>query len=324
MKYHYAVKLKNYDELLIKLNDSNLTKYYLYLLHKNYQRQPPLLRDQGAYTLEKMQTLAKQCKNVLGWNWTNLDYSDIAITTQMHKDIETYLSTGFSNVPAEHDHLLHELHICLHSIQRNNKRTTIQFEWFNDDGFSLKDYDFTFSHDGTLGAICLQNPYVGHPPDWVCEQNDYTNVWQTCKFHDFVRPGFVIQMTGSIEKTINSFNVSNYVKWWKTHALDFFEFHGEQKMITNTGKPVIGYVVNNDLLLTMQHQSLLELEYIRFNPEIDISPAQQVFLPDCKIGQHDYNNIAGPDWPPYDQFVTGQNIPSFVVKEIEELTGIQI
>jgi len=284
-----------------------------------------MFRDQGAYNIDRMRDLALQAQHILGWTWAYDDYSDYTITTKMHKDLEIYLSKGFTEVSEQHDSLLHELHICLHSAQLKNQRTTVQLEWFNDDGFDLTNYHFKFIHDFTLGAVTLQNPYVGHPPDWIWRQNDHTAVWQTCKFHDFVRPGLVISMQGNLERTVTEFQEADtYLQWWQQWAPDFLAHHGVEKMLSNTGKPVIGYIVNNHDLLDLCSRSRLVFEQVEFHPDIAnrISGAN---LPAWyEISESDYNNLAGPDWPDYAQFVRGQNRPDFVCREISDMIGIEI
>ena len=127
MEYHFALRFKDTEPLYIKFADSGLAKDYMALFYRNYQKQPPMLRDQGAYDIDQMRQLADKAKHILGWHWQAEDYSDYRVTTRMHKDLETYLKSGFGNVPGQHDQLLHDLHICLHSAQLQNQRTPIQF-----------------------------------------------------------------------------------------------------------------------------------------------------------------------------------------------------
>jgi hypothetical protein len=319
MDYHFTIKIKHHNDLIVKLNDSDLARDYMALFHRNYQKQFPILRDLGSYNITRMKELAKQAKEILGWNWLKNDYTSLEATTRMHKDIEYYAGKGFQNVNSCHDSLLHELHYCLHSMQSNNRRSIVQIEWFNDDGFSLDPYDIEFSHDNTLGAIQLQNPYVGHAPDWMYQQNDYTDVWTTCKFHNFVRPGFVIQMQGTIQRSNHNFNVDAYLSWWRQHAPDFIEYHGVDKMKAYAGKPIIGYVVNNKELLKMQNTTKLELVSIEINPEV-LPTLTHASIPNYPcISKHSYLNVAGPDWPSYEDFLQGKNIPEFVEKEIANM-----
>jgi len=323
MHYHFSIKFRDSPQLLIQFEDSQLAKDYMALFYRNYQRELPMLRDQGAYDIDRMKDLASQAQSILGWHWTYEDYDDYAVTTQMHKDLEIYLQKGFVGVSEAHDELLHELHICLHSMQLQNQRTTIQLEWFNDDGFDLADYDFEFRHDHTLGAVTLQNPYVGHPPDWIWRQNDHTAVWQTCRFHDWVRPGLVIAMQGNLQRTVTEFqDLDRYLAWWHQWAPDFLEFHGQEKMIRNTGRPVIGYVINNQDLVPLQHQPRLIFESVSFHPDLEAQLENWHLVEIPPITEHDYNNLAGPDWPAYQLFIDGQDRPDFVCREILEMTGI--
>lgn len=323
MHYHIAIKFQEIDELLIKFLDIPLSQDFIKLCHKNYLRQKPILRDYVNYNLDSMKKLALQCRELLGWNWvTNNDddYYNLEVTTRMHKDLETFLANGYSNIPAGYDQLLHDLHECLHSMQGHNTRYTIQLEWFNDDGFSLDNYDFKFTHDNTLGAVLMQNPYVGHPPGWIYKSNDYTAIWQTCRFHDFVRPGLVINMRGNLNQTIVPFDeADDYLNWWKNTAADFVEYHGEQKLLDNAGQPVIGYVINNELLLQIQNSNIT-FEYMRFNPELKL-PDHLDDLTKLKssLTKHDYECMAGPDWPTYQQFMSTDNVSELVVNELKSM-----
>lgn len=324
MWYHFAIKFKQGPELLVQIHDTDLAHDWLCLFHRNYQRELPLLRDLGAYSLPRMKQLVSKCKNILGWNWIHDDYDNIALTTAMHKDLEQYLAKGFHDIPCANDELLHELHICLHAMQETNLRTSIQLEWFNDDGFDLADYDFKFRHEDTLGSILLQNPYVGHPPDWIWQQNDHTNVWQTCRFHDYVRPGFVIKMTGSLEPTICEFDSRAYLDWWTKIAPDFVNYHGIEKMLANTGRPVIGQIINNADLLPLQDMATLSFEYVRFPRDLVLNPVRQNFANFFAINRTDYDNLAGPDWPDYDQFISNTSSFPNVIEEIRIMVGISV
>jgi hypothetical protein len=325
MDYHFAVKFKDSEELYILFDNNALAKDYIGLFYRNYLKQLPILRDQGAYDTDKMRELASKAQSILGWDWVHADYDNYEVTTQMHKDLETYLKKGFAGVPQYHDSLLHELHICLHSAQLQNQRTTVQLEWFNDDGFDINGYDFKFIHDNTLGAISLQNPYVGHPPDWIWQQNDHTAVWQTCKFHDFVRPGLVISMQGQLQHTVTEFKEADeYLTWWRQAAPDFLQYHGENKMLANTGKPVIGYIINNHDLIPLQKKDKLIFEYVKFHPDLEHNISLQNLPVLYPISESDYKNLAGLDWPEYQEFVSGQHQPDFVCQEILHMTGIEI
>lgn len=324
MQYDLAVKFRDAPELLITLSDSDLARDWLYLFNINLERSAPLFRDSVAYSLERLNQLAKQAQQELGWNWNIHDSIGFKDTTQMHKDIENYLSRGYRNITEGQDYLLHEIHICLHFCQQGNLRTSMQLEWFNDDGFSLHGYDFKFSHDNTLGAVWLQNPYVGHPPDWIWKQNDHTNVWQTCRFHDWVRPGLVINMQGSIEPSQRPFDQDAYLEWWQTNAPEFIAYHGASHMLANVGHPVIGYVINNQDLLPLQQSEKIEFEYAKLRPGFDPKPSRQSPIKSCAINEIDYQNLCGPDWPDYTKFKQDPGSYPTVLQEIKDMTGIKV
>lgn len=258
-----VVKFKDQPELYIKLDDNSTVSAWLELFKKNYQQEFPLFRDQKKYTLEYLNQLAVQAKNELGWD-CETDIKSMKDTVLLHKNLETTLAKGFSFIPEKYDKLIHELHFCLHKAEYidfttySYNRYWLQIEWFNNDGFPL-DPTFKHTHKLEFGSIRLQNPYVGHIPWQVYIQNDYENIFQTCKFHDFVRPGLYIH-TGGTQLDIN---LDEYLTWWNTYAPEFIAYHGIDKILHYTGHPVIGHVINlNDLETIVNSNDILELEYV--------------------------------------------------------------
>jgi hypothetical protein len=143
-----------------------------------------------------------------------------------------------------------------------NKRFHLQIEWFNDEGFPL---DETFNHQLIMnfGDIKIQNPHVGHIPFLAWAQNDYSNVNQTCRFHDFVKPGIYIECRENNHGM--DFSISEYLNWWKTNAPEFVNTHGIEKLLHYTGQPVIGRVKNlEDLRTVINSDNILILEKVEF------------------------------------------------------------
>lgn len=123
----------------------------------------------------------------------------------------------------------------------------LQIEWFNDEGFAL-DESFEFKLNMEVGDIKLQNPFVGHGPLQIYRYNDWTNVFQTCKFHDFVRPGINI-----LTKVRDNSDIldGSYEHWWRTNAPDFVAQHGWDRIWHYTGHPVIGRTLNQADVVAM-------------------------------------------------------------------------
>jgi hypothetical protein len=263
-----VVKFKNQPELHIQLDDNPTASAWLELFKKNYQREFPIFRDQKKYTLAYLNQLANKARDELGWDCeTNI--TSLENTVLLHKNLETTLANGFGSIPAIHDELIHELHFCLHKIEfvdlssNVKNRELLQIEWFNDDGFPL-DLDPSFKHTINLnfGDIRLQNPFVGHIPLQIYGQNDTHNIMQTCKFHNFVRPGLCIH-AGIFDYDVDLENLEKYVLWWKTNAPEFVALHGIEKILHYTGHPVIGKVINlDDLLTIVNSDNILELEEV--------------------------------------------------------------
>jgi hypothetical protein len=249
------VKYRGFEALEIELDKSSLSDTYKELVRKNSQH-PAISRDPCRYTVDYLKVLADQAKTLLGWDWISDTY-DLATTTRLHKDIETYLAQGFENIPEEHDHLCHELHYALHAIQGGNTRGQwIQVEWFNDDQLAMPE-DFKFTQSLKFGDVKLQNPYVGHDPAFLFMQQDFDNIVQTCRFHDIVRPGINIMI-----KPYKFELTNNYLDTLKIQAPVWFSCHGSDKIIRYTGWPCIGTVLNLQVLEQIAESAIFELEKV--------------------------------------------------------------
>lgn len=252
--------------LQMKVEETSVGNQYLNLVKKMYAKSFPIYRDRIKYTTSYLLELANETKLAFGWEWTADDYN-LSVTALLHKDIEILLGkTGFKNVPAKYDNLLHELHYCLHLVQHNEAelakvhRGNIQIEWYNDCGFKL-DPAFEFQTTINFGDCILQNPYVGHGPLQIFQEHDWTNLTQTCKFHNFVKPGIVIYTGPSL--TINIYDILNE---FIQNDADFVLQCTEEKILHYTGFPIIGKIINlNKLDELVNDKNTVELIKIEFD-----------------------------------------------------------
>ena len=111
-----------------------------------------------------------------------------------------------------------------------------------------------------FGDLRLQNPYVGHHPLYLYEQKDNLKIEQTCKFHDFVKPGINIV----IHNFSKNFNQEQYLNWFQTQASDVINTYGKEQLLKFTGHPVVGRVVNLDDLHTVVAHPVLEFKQLIF------------------------------------------------------------
>jgi hypothetical protein len=260
MKQFY-LQFKNCPPLDCKLHSSELADKYFLLLKNQYQTDnKPIFRDPQKYTLEYFSVLANRANKLLGWDWVRPKYN-LQITTQLHKDLENFLQNGFEQIPAEYDDLLHELHYALHAIESGSKRNHwLQIEWFNNNGFNISANEYPAKLDLEFGDIRLQNPYVGHHPLFVYEQQDSTNILQTCKFHDYVKPGINIV----VKNTKTVFDWDNYINWFAINCPEFLNIHSQEALVKFTGHPVVGKVTNLDALHVVNSMPVLEFDKISF------------------------------------------------------------
>ena len=255
--YDITLYFKNSQPLCIQLDDNSVARQWKNLFQKNLALSLPINKSFQNPSIEKLIELVNEANQKLKWNFAN-DIKTLDDTVLLHKHIEEICANGFNSIPAQYDDLIHNIHECIHNLESSflgidnapPHDGIFTLEWFNDDGFAL---DKTFDHTLNLeiGQIKLQNPYVGHSPLQVYRTNDFSNIAQTCRFHDFVRPGLSI-VTGVHNR--NKFSLSHYIKWWKTNAPEFIKNHGLEKILHYTGHPIIGRVVNIDNLNAINEQ----------------------------------------------------------------------
>jgi hypothetical protein len=261
MVVDFEIKFYNIPSLKVQLNKTELAKKYYNLLKSQYLEDSNVIfRDKKYYTLDVLCELAKKANDCLGWDW---DLSDLSLEnlTILHKDIEYLVGDGYENLPAEYDDLVHDIHFALHSIQDNNERGSwLQLEWYNDSGFEITPEEYPAKRVCEVGDIKLQNPWVGHNPSMVYMQNDNTNIMQTCKFHDFVKPGIniILKQYGS------DATYENYYEWFTKHCPEFIEKYTWETTKSFIGEPVVGKILNIEDLELAISNPYLEFEEIIF------------------------------------------------------------
>jgi hypothetical protein len=241
------------------INNTELGQRYFDLLKGQWLQDPnAIFRDPQKYTLEYFRHLAGRAHQELGWDWLRDQYT-LQTTVLLHKDIEKFLEQGFANIPEIHDELLHELHFALHAIESGSRRNSwLQIEWFNDNGFDLPQDQYPAKLDIEFGDIRLQNPFVGHHPLFLYEQQDSHNIPQTCRMHNFVKPG--INLVISKNPGHRQFDWDRYINWFKTHAPTWTEQITESTLKKYTGHPIVGKVQNLDAL-----QQAIDMPYLEFD-----------------------------------------------------------
>jgi hypothetical protein len=258
------VKFRDVPALDCRIDDTDLGHRYYTLVKSEYDQNPtPVFEDQKKYTLEYFKTLASQARKIIGWEWDRDNY-DITVTTQLHKDIETFLGQGFDNISEEAGTLAIEIHRCLHSIESPNQQrgAWLQIEWQNGNGFPITSNEYPAKLGIEFGDIRLQNPYVGHHPLFLYEQKDTINVTQTCRFHDFVKPGINIVITD--RGPAKPINKDVYLNWFKNNAAEFVQQKGLDELWKFTGHPIVGHVDNLDILTEVLSQPLIGFESLTF------------------------------------------------------------
>ena len=278
-----SIYFKDFPPLLVQLDNNEVAYQWKKLFADNYSQQMPMCRSgTKKYTLAYLNELVAEANEKLHWNYST-SITSVDDTVKLHKNIEQICSNGFKSIPSAFDNLIHEMHFCIHAVESSailapgtyaesnfittsvNKVQTrvpvsfLQIEWFNDNGFAL-DKLFKFKLNMEVGDIKLQNPFVGHGPLQIYRYNDWSNVFQTCHFHDFVRPG--INLLTKVRDNTDILDGS-YEEWWQTNATEFVSQHGMEKIWHYTGHPVIGRTLNvSDVIAVGNHREDLVFEKV--------------------------------------------------------------
>lgn len=257
------VKFFQQPLLSISVDDTETGRLYFDLTRKQNQIQTPYYRDTLLWTKEYMIELAQQAKQAFGWDWLDDNY-DLSKTAQLHKDLENSVGKlGFESVPEKYDSLLYDLHHCLHAIQGNIQRSVrsdyFQIEWMTDNSVPLPS-SFEFVPEVNFGALILLNPYVGHNPLQIYRENDFSCLSTTCKFHDKIKPGIVIN---NGQRHISKQTI---LEKFLEKDPKFVKLHGEEKIKYYSGSAVIGHVDDIDIYKAIKTSpTLLTLEYVDFD-----------------------------------------------------------
>lgn len=257
-----AVKFKYFDALECVIQDTELGRKYYDLVKENYESEFPIYRDRPRFTKTYISDLIVKANQHFGWDWdvTNLSLEN---TTRMHKDVEVLVGDNFHLVPEHLDSVIHDLHYGLHLLQSNKTPTRkgwMQIEWYNDSGFYSDNIQFSKSME--VGDLRLQNPFVGHSPLQIYLERDFEVISQTCKFHTFVKPGINI-VTTPYTKFLET---DQLMRKFKEHDPEFVMLHGEDKIKSHIGYPVIGKINNLDIVKKLTNNySPIELESIKFS-----------------------------------------------------------
>jgi len=255
------IKLFDQPDIKVLVNDTESGSLYYNLTKKINNTQLPFYQDTAIYTPAYLLQLAQEAKRVLGWNWMS-DHYDISVATKLHKDLENFFSEfSHDDIPEEHDTLIYNLHHCLHAIQFGNsgrQTSPFQIEWLTDESVELPE-SFEFTEQCSYGDLILLNPYVGHNPLQIYNENDFSSLSTTCRFHDIIKPGIVLV------QSISEISKEKILSEFKKNDPDFVNLHGEQKIKYYSGAAVIGKVQDANLFKSiMEFPGTLELDRVEF------------------------------------------------------------
>ena len=258
------VLFKDQPALSITVYDTETGRLYFDLCKKQNQIQRPFYRDTILWTQEYLQQLAVKAKQAFGWDWLH-DHYDLSVTTKLHKDLENSIGKmGFSQIPEQYDQLLYDLHHCLHAIQHGHNKKQVrsanfQIEWITDNCVPLPK-SFEFVPETVFGDLILINPYVGHNPLQIYNENDFSMLSSTCKFHDIIKPAIVLSNRN------HHVSKDTVLEKFLLNDPEFVRQHGADKIKYYSGSAVVGRADDIDLLKHLRNfPTHLDLESLEFH-----------------------------------------------------------
>lgn len=261
--HNIKLYFKNHSPISINFIDHPVAHSVFDLAKKHYQIHPVVFRDNLKYTMNYFENLAEQANKVFNWNWktSNITVED---TVVMHEDLERILNDegDFSTIPEHLDQLIHELHFCLHNIQKAKPSRSgyFQVEWFTNEYLDIQQ-DFCFTTDIAFGDVILQNPFVGHNPLKCYADNDFDDIERTCRIPTRIKSGIVIATFDNLFE----FDIVDYHHWWHTNGKPVTDLVGYDTILKYTGEGKIGEVVNKeDLRQILESTDVLIFDKLEF------------------------------------------------------------
>ena len=269
-----ALKFDNIKEIVeIELDSTVNAEFFKnYLLEFGRPADQLFYMQSAEQLLEDFLNKARQAKELFNFNWdlTSLTQNNFNL---WHKDIETFDLNNYPWSQEKGDFFI-ALHTALHGAElreKNNSpsiRKQMLVKWF---GSSLPWPEipkFKSVLDINAGDITTGYPHVGKPP-WVCfQQNDNTNLQQTCRLPDACPPSFHIWL---INNTIADTNEKKkrqlkreqqLTNWYQQNINQLEALFTQDQMLTYDGEYCIGRLKNIDQLHFLQTSDLTSVSIV--------------------------------------------------------------
>jgi hypothetical protein len=272
-----ALKFDSINEIVeIELDSTVNAEFFKnYLLGFNRPADQLFYKQSAEQVLKDFLNKAHQAKELFNFEWdlTNLTQDNFNL---WHRDIETFDLSKYPPWSQEKGDFFIALHTALHasetSVKNNNSsffsRTMIQIKWFSPSLPWPEIPNFKSSLDVTAGDIITDYPHVGKTPWLSYQQNDVTNLIQSCRLPDACPPGFLIWLTNHTitdTETKKKFQLEREQQltiWYQQNIDQLEKLFTQDQMLTYDGEYCIGRLKNIDQLHLLQTFDLTSVSIV--------------------------------------------------------------
>jgi hypothetical protein len=198
------------------------------------------------------------------WDLDNLTQDNFNL---WHRDIETFDLSKHPPWSQEKGDFFILLHNALHCAENQigfSDRDTIKIKWFAKSIPWPELPIFVPLSDLGIGDIITDYPHVGKSP-WVSYQNnDTTNLTQSCRLPDACPPGFAIWLGTTVR---NQQQIKNdqqkLINWYQQNIDQLGELFTQDQMLTYNGEHRVGQIKNIEQLSLLKTANLTSVSVIK-------------------------------------------------------------
>jgi len=274
-----ALKFDSINEIVeIELDSTVNAEFFKnYLLGFNRPADQLFYPQSAEHTLKDFLNKAHQAKELFNFKWdlTNLTQDNFNL---WHRDIETFDLSKYPPWSQEKGDFFIALHTALHAsetlVKNNNfssssfSRMMIHIKWFAPSLPWPEIPNFKSGLDVTAGDIITDYPHVGKTPWSSYQQNDVTNLTQSCRLPDACPPGFKIHLNNVSIADIQTKNKiklkheQQLIKWYQQNIDQLERLFTQDQMLAYDGEYCIGRIKNIEHLPLLQTVDLTSVKIV--------------------------------------------------------------
>ena len=271
-----ALKFDGINEIVeIELDSTVNAEFFKnYLLGFNRPADQLFYTQPAEQVLKDFLNKAHRSKELFNFEWdlTNLTQDNFNL---WHRDIETFDLSKYPPWSQEKGDFFIALHTALHAaetlVNNNNStvsRTMIRIKWFESSLPWPEMPKFKSTLDIAAGDIITDYPHVGKTPWQSFQQNDITNLQQSCRLPDACPPGLLIWLTNytitdtETKKKIQLKREQQLINWYQQNINQLETLFTQDQMLTYDGGYCIGRLKNIDQLHLLQTFDLTSVSIV--------------------------------------------------------------